>query len=50
MLCGHRAANFAKARELLAVPTLVVEPKPGDKDEAQLVQARPCPCCGGMSA
>jgi len=46
---GNRAANVAKARELLAVPA------PSKKADAEVaaktdepdVLAHPCPCCGG---
>jgi hypothetical protein len=46
---GHRAANIARARELLGVPLRSTDPKednkcePGEPD----VSAHPCPCCGG---
>ena len=45
---GNRAANVAKARELLAVPVAVIEPKPGGatEDDTPSVQPRACPCCG----
>jgi len=45
---GNRAANLAKARELLAVPVAVTEPKPGGatEDDTPSVQPRACPCCG----
>ena len=48
---GNRAANIARARELLAVPS---RPKPAETsataadDELRLrVLPRPCRCCGG---
>ena len=46
---GSRAANIARARELLAVPTRSEQP---DIPEAPAVDEprmlpRPCPCCGG---
>jgi len=46
---GHRAANLARARELLAVPS---RPKPAGTsataaaDEPRAMP-RPCRCCGG---
>ncbi|MBV9723839.1 MAG: IS91 family transposase [Gammaproteobacteria bacterium] len=46
---GSRAANIARARELLAVPPRPPEPEPCEAatlDEPRLLQ-RPCPCCGG---
>ena len=45
---GNRAANVAKARELLAVPEpLAREPKPdGSDDQTERVHPRACPCCG----
>jgi hypothetical protein len=46
---GHRAANIARARELLDV-----QPATEDADDVALadadeprVLAKPCPCCGG---
>ena len=42
---GNRAANIAKARELLAMPAPVKAPEP-DNDEP-CVLPRPRPCCGG---
>jgi hypothetical protein len=45
----NRAANIAKARELLAAPPPSNEPdtaKPADPDQPCAL-ARPCPCCGG---
>ena len=43
---GNRAANVARARELLGVlaPTPQAEPK--GTDEAPQAHARACPCCG----
>jgi hypothetical protein len=44
---GNRAANIARARELLAVPA---RPNQPDTPEAGIDEAhmsRPCPCCGG---
>jgi hypothetical protein len=46
---GHRAANIARARELLAVPS---RPKQPERPRPQLptnssVLLRPCLCCGG---
>ena len=46
---GQRAANVAKARELLAVPKLAEAPvdvSARDAAEPPML-ARPCPCCGG---
>jgi hypothetical protein len=45
---GNRAANIARARELLAVPS---RPKPAETsataaDELRVLP-RPCRCCGG---
>ena len=46
---GNRAANIARARELLAMPTHLAEPEdpkavaPGEPH----VHPHPCPCCGG---
>jgi hypothetical protein len=45
----NRAANIAKARELLAVPPLSKEPetaKPAGADQPCALPS-PCPCCGG---
>ena len=45
---GQRAATIAKARELLAAPAPVVEPKPAAiEGDIHPVRAHPCPCCGG---
>ena len=45
---GNRAANIARARELLAVPSQPNEPdtREAEIDEARVLP-RPCPCCGG---
>jgi hypothetical protein len=46
---GNRAANIARARELLAVPSRVTEPEteaPAEPDRP-LTLPQPCPCCGG---
>ncbi len=46
---GNRAANIARARELLAVPPRVTEPETdthGETDQLRML-ATPCPCCGG---
>jgi hypothetical protein len=46
---GNRAANIAKARELLAVPIPTIEPQrdeAADPDQPSAT-AYPCPCCGG---
>jgi hypothetical protein len=40
-----RAANVARARELLAVPA--PEPKPDGADATEPPAPQPCPCCGG---
>ncbi len=46
---GHRAANVAKARELLAVPAPILEPTPAAAEgDTQTIHTRPCPCCGGQ--
>jgi Putative transposase/Transposase zinc-binding domain len=46
---GQRAANVAKARELLAVPAPAVEPIPSATEgDAAHVHSRPCPCCGAQ--
>ncbi len=46
---GNRAANIAKARELLAVsaPTNKSDAEVGVEIEELDVLAHPCPCCGG---
>ena len=46
---GNRAANIARARELLAVPLRVTMPEadtPCEPDQPRMLP-RPCPCCGG---
>ena len=46
---GNRAANIARARELLAVPARLQEPEISEAtaaDEARVLP-QPCPCCGG---
>ena len=46
---GNRAANVARARELLNVPKLdrtSDDPKPAEGAEPPML-SRPCPCCGG---
>jgi Putative transposase len=46
---GNRAANIAQARELLAVPPRMTEPKtdaPSEPDQPRVLP-QPCPCCGG---
>ena len=42
---GSRAANIAKARELLAMPAPLKAPDP--ENDEPCVLPRPCPCCGG---
>ena len=45
---GRRAANIARARELLAVPVSSEQPdtsEPAASDEPRMLP-RPCPCCG----
>jgi hypothetical protein len=46
---GNRAANIARARELLAVPPRVAEHETDAHTEPgqPRVLPRPCPCCGG---
>jgi hypothetical protein len=46
---SHRAANIARARELLGVPTGSKEPEASDTTAARepRVLPRPCRCCGG---
>jgi len=46
---GNRAANVAKARELLAVPALSkkADAEVAAKTDEPDVLAHPCPCCGG---
>jgi hypothetical protein len=46
---GNRAANIARARELLAVPSRLTEPEtdtPPEIDQLRILPT-PCPCCGG---
>ena len=46
---GNRAANIARARELLAVPSRVTPPETNAHTEPDQprVLSHPCPCCGG---
>src|SRR6516162_2486447 len=46
---GNRAANIARARELLGMPSPANEPEPpaAKANDEQRVLPRPCPCCGG---
>ena len=46
---GNRAANIARARELLAVPSRPKEPATAEATTTDEPRAppRPCPCCGG---
>jgi hypothetical protein len=46
---GSRAANIARARELLAAPPPVTVSKTSEPTTAdeQRILPRPCPCCGG---
>ena len=46
---GNRAANIARARELLAVPPRVppYETDCTAESEQPRVLPKPCPCCGG---
>ncbi|MGZ5875161.1 MAG: hypothetical protein ACXWKP_23985, partial [Bradyrhizobium sp.] len=46
---GHRAANIARARELLAVlPRATPHETDGSAEPEQpRVLPKPCPCCGG---
>ena len=45
---GNRAANIARARELLRVPAAPAElPNPHDEDDPPPTALQPCPCCGG---
>ncbi len=46
---GNRAANIARARELLAAPAPPKEPKSSDAAAINepCVLSSPCPCCGG---
>jgi predicted Zn-ribbon and HTH transcriptional regulator len=46
---GNRAANVARARELLAVPPRVTQHNtdaPAESDQPRVLP-KPCPCCGG---
>ena len=43
---GNRAANIARARELLAMPAPAPEPDAASVDDPALHSQR-CPCCGG---
>ena len=46
---GSRAANIARARELLAIPARITEPEtdaPPETDQPRMLST-PCPCCGG---
>jgi hypothetical protein len=46
---GNRAANIARARELLSVPSRSKQPATSQAItvEEPAVLSRPCPCCGG---
>jgi predicted Zn-ribbon and HTH transcriptional regulator len=46
---GNRAANIARARKLLAVPSRPKEPATAEATTTDEPRAlpRPCPCCGG---
>jgi hypothetical protein len=46
---GNRAANIARARQLLAVPTCSNAPDTSEATatDEQRVLPHPCPCCGG---
>ena len=45
---ANRAANIARARELLAAPSPSKEPEPSEPaSDEQRVLPCPCPCCGG---
>jgi hypothetical protein len=46
---GHRAANIARARELLAMPAPFEPPETTEAPTADepCLLPRPCPCCGG---
>jgi hypothetical protein len=46
---GDRAANIARARELLAAPSRAKQPETPDATatDEQHILPRPCPCCGG---
>jgi hypothetical protein len=45
---GNRAANIARARELLAMPPRLAEPDdPKAAEPKPRLHPHPCPCCGG---
>jgi hypothetical protein len=46
---GNRAANIARARELLAAPTPAKQPETAEDmvTDQERVLPQPCPCCGG---
>jgi len=46
---GNRAANIARARQLLGMPSPAKQPEPSaaNATDEQRVLPRPCPCCGG---
>jgi Putative transposase/Transposase zinc-binding domain len=46
---GNRAANIARARELLAVPSRVTKSQTDAQSQTDQLRmlATPCPCCGG---
>jgi hypothetical protein len=46
---GNRAANIARARELLAAPPTVASTgaQEAAATDEQCVSSQPCPCCGG---
>jgi hypothetical protein len=44
---GSRAANIARARELLAVPTPKTDRAAASNASEPSALAHPCPCCGG---
>ena len=46
---GNRAANIARVRELLGMPSPAKDPEPpaANPTDEQRVLPRPCPCCGG---
>src|SRR5216683_2205511 len=44
---ANRAANIARARKLLAVPSRPKEPEAPAAADQPRVLPRPCPCCGG---
>ena len=45
----NRAANIARARQLLAVPQSTAQPNidPDAKSDQPRALPKPCPCCGG---